>query len=543
MNGETLTGRQADAGTVSAMNRATLSMGIGTTLSRVTGLLRVFALAYALGFTSLADSYNLANTIPNILHDIVLGGILTAVFVPVFIERMETSPATATEDISAVLSTSLVVVALATALFLAFAPGIAHVFDHFAAGGTGRSRLDVTITLLRLFAPQLAAYGTFSIATAYLNSHRRFALPAFAPAVNNLVLIGVLMAFGVAAKHPTPAWVADHHGLLILLGAGTTVGVVLQALVLVPSLYRLAPELRWNFAFRHPAVRRVVRLGLWTLGFVVGSQLTLLVVLAVALHLGTGDVAAYTYAYTFFQFPFGIVVVSVMSTTIPELSSTWFTGRTGSFRRYYTTGLVRILALVLPAAGGELVIAHQAIALLLGHGAGNFSSSSLTGEALALLAVGLPGFSVFMYTMAAFQSMQRMKAVFWIYLLKNGLNLVLALLLSATLGFRGLILSISIAYDLTALLSVWYFQRSTGGVSSALLRHLWRLCIATACLAGAAAAGVSISASTSSAGLLARVCTAVGAGLVAYVATIVATGYLQERRRKRLHAARAAGGG
>ena len=113
-------GRRSDG---TSLRRATAVMAVGTTLSRATGVLRIFALTYALGTLSLADSYNLANTMPNIVHDIVLGGILAATFVPVFVQRLTTrADDEAWDAVSAVVSVTMIVIAVASLLFLIAVP-------------------------------------------------------------------------------------------------------------------------------------------------------------------------------------------------------------------------------------------------------------------------------------------------------------------------------------------------------------------------------------------------------------------------------------
>ncbi|MHB8262160.1 MAG: murein biosynthesis integral membrane protein MurJ [Acidimicrobiales bacterium] len=516
-----------------SVSRATLSMAIGTALSRLTGLLRIFALAYALGFGALADSYNLSNTLPNIIHDLVLGGVLTATFVPVFVEHLENKPDSADDDISAIVSVSLVVLLVATVLFLVFAPYLVDFIDLYAGAAVRLHEVSLSIELLRLFVPQVACYGLFALATSLLNARRKFTLPAFAPIVNNVVTIIVLIAFGLLARHPNSTWLAGHKDMLLLLGLGTTSGILLQFLILLPSLRRLDLRLHWNLSFSHPAVRKILRLGAWTIGFVVANQISLLVVLAIAQHLEVGALSAYTYAYSFFQVPFGIITVSVMGTSVPAMASSWFARSRSAFSRTFSVGLTRILAVVLPAMAVEVVMARPLIALLLGHGTGNFASTALTGQALAMLALGLPGFSVFMYCMATLQSVQRMRTVFVFYLIQNAVNVALALTLPKLLGLRGLMLSISVAYDIIAVFALLYVRRQLmPGMPRLALRVVIRIVVATCFLAVALAAGLSISTSDSMQWLLIRVITALGGGGVVYLLVAILLGSIDRHFRQ-----------
>ena len=342
---------------------------------RLTGVARVLALAYALGFTRLADAYNLANTTPNMLYDVVLGGVLSATFIPVFVDRLATrSERDAWRAISAVVTLSVVVLAGASVVFFLAAPLIISAFtalDHthggLATASLGHERAVAT-TLLRWFVPQVFFYGLIALATALLNTRRKFGAPAWVPIANNLVSVGVLLWFHHVAGVPSLLGAQLHRNQLVLLGLGTTLGVVVQALLLLPSLGRARlRRLTWRWEPGHEAVRTVVRLGAWTFGFVMANQVALFVVLALAVGAGgAAPVSSYTYAYTFLQMPYAVVAVSVMSAVTPDLSEKWATGDRAGFRRRMAGGLRAVLAIIVPAATGMLLLAKPAVAAAAG---------------------------------------------------------------------------------------------------------------------------------------------------------------------------------
>ncbi|HXB38195.1 MAG TPA: lipid II flippase MurJ, partial [Acidimicrobiales bacterium] len=208
------------------LRTAAVYVAFGTGVSRVTGLLRFVALAWALGQTFLADSYNLANTTPNMLYDVVLGGVLSATFIPVFVDRLSNkSEPEAFESISAVVSVSVVVLFTTTVAALIAAPYIIDALTaldkHATAAQVHRVALErgVATTLLRWFVIQIAAYGLFALAAALLNTRRRFVAVAWAPIVNNIVCISILVWFGLWAGHGASlASVEQHRTQLILLG-------------------------------------------------------------------------------------------------------------------------------------------------------------------------------------------------------------------------------------------------------------------------------------------------------------------------------------
>jgi putative peptidoglycan lipid II flippase len=493
-------------------------MAVGTTLSRLTGVIRVFAIAFALGSFALADSYNLANTIPNIVHDIVLGGIVSATFIPVFVERLATrTDEEAWEAISAVTSVTLVVIAVATILFYALTPAIIDTVTALNNAPNAAQTRHVATDLLVLFVPQLACYGLISLSTALLNARHSFAAPMFAPIANNVVLIVVLITFRIVVRQPTLAGVAAHRGQLLLLGLGTTLGVVAQAWIMIPSLRRAGLRLKWKLDFRHEAVRTILSLSSWTFGLVVANQVALFVVLAMSQKVGHGAVSAYTYAYTFFQLPYGVVAVSIMAATAPMLTSLWSAGNLEGFRRRMALSLRSMLAMIVPAAAGLVVLARPIAALFLAHGATSVPATVPTGTALAMLALGLPGFCVFLYAIRVLQSIQDLPSAFALYVLENAINIVLAVSLSGPLGVRGIALSISVAYTLAAVPAMLRVRQRVHGLGAQfILRPLGRVVVSCVPLVVAAALASNVIASERTLALLLRVVLGVGAGALAY---------------------------
>ena len=218
----------------------------------------------------------------------------------------------------------------------------------------------------------------------------------------------------------------------------------------------------------------MTRLGGWTFGFVLANQIALFVVTILAGSVaGPDPVSSYTYAYAFFQLPYGIVAVTVMSVVTPDLAEQWSTGHQAAFLSRMTGGLRAVLALIIPSAVGMLLLAKPAVALLLGIGHSTPAETATTGAALAMFALGLPGFCTYLYLVRVLQSMQRTRVAFYLYLVENALNIVLALLLVHPLGVRGLALSLSIAYTVAALLALAVFHQWFGAWPSARRGRRW----------------------------------------------------------------------
>jgi putative peptidoglycan lipid II flippase len=245
-------------------------------------------------------------------------------------------------------------------------------------------------------------------------------------------------------------------------------------------------------------------------------------------------VSAYTYAYIFFQLPYGVVAVSIMSATAPELAARWAQGDLVAFRRRMGTGLRTMLAIVIPAAAGELILARPLVALVAGHGAAH--NTTATAESLAMLALGLPGFCVFLYAVRVLQSVQDLRSAFWLYAFENGVNIVLAVALAGHFGVRGIALSISIAYTAAAVVSLGYVRARFQGLAGDVLgRPLGHVLLATGALVVGAVLGSNVSGSESTPALVGRVGLGAVVGGGAYV---VAGGVLAEVARRRRRARR-----
>jgi putative peptidoglycan lipid II flippase len=404
--------------------------------------LRVLVLAWVLGFTPIADAFNLANTVPNMLFDLVLGRRLSATFIPVFVERLAIDgERRAWKSISSVVTGALMVLAAASALAWLAAPWIIdgftalnHASSHQSLSTLALQRALAT-ALLRWFVPQIFFYGVIGVATALLNIRNRFAPGSWVPVANNVVCIAVLVWFHLVDPTPTLRSLQGSSHLLVL-GLGTTLGVAVQFLCLVPSLAR--SDL-WRLSFRFdrkdPALRAITRLGSWTLLVVVANQLSLYVVLAFAFgDPGRGNVSAYTYGWSIMQMPYAVVVVSVLGVLTPQLAGLATGQDFAGLGERLRFGLRQSLVIIIPCTLVLVVFAQPIVAILLHHL--NASQALAVGTVLAVLAAGLPGFTVFQLCVRGLQSMQRAREVFFLYALQNVLTIVLAIVHRAPLARR-----------------------------------------------------------------------------------------------------------
>jgi putative peptidoglycan lipid II flippase len=427
----------------SSLVRSSAVVAVGTALSRITGFVRIAAIAYALGVTTLAGTYSYANEAPNIVYELLLGGVLTATLVPLFVKYFESRDDDAA---SAVFTVAMLALAAVTAIGLLLAPWIVRLYTINVHGPTRLDQQELATSLLRLFMPQILFYGMVTLATAMLNARRRFVAAAFAPVLNNVVVIAVFLALPrIADSSLTVRHVLDDETLLLLIGLGTTAGVVVMALALLPPLGRLHLHLRFRPAWRHPAVLTMLRLSGWTVGYVIANQIALLVVTVLAN--GTdGGPFVYISAYAFFQLPHGLFAVSLMTTFTPELASAAARDDVDALRTQLSRGLRLATTVIVPAAALYIALSRPIIITLLQRGAFSGTDASLVADTLVAFAVGLLPFSLYLFALRAFYARHDTFTPFWINCVENAVNIGLAFPLYSWLGIPGLALAFSLSY-------------------------------------------------------------------------------------------------
>jgi putative peptidoglycan lipid II flippase len=441
--------------------RSSVPVAVGTALSRLTGMARLAAMAYALGFDRLADTYNLANTTPNIVYELLLGGVLSATLVPLFVDHRAKGDEEGTSAVVSMVGLALLVL---TGIGILLAPFVVRLYTLRLSDAAAAAQQQVATDLLRMFMPQMLFYGITAVATALLNAHRRFAAPAVTSRLFNTGVTAIFLALPHLADGPlTLENVRDDPGILLLLGLGTTAGIVAMALPLLPALRRAGIRLRPVFRPGHPAVRKMVRLSGWTAGYVAVNQIALWIILVLAN--GTeGGVSIYQGAYIFFQLPHGLVAVSLMTTISPELAETVARREFAGFRRNFAMGLRLMTLVILPASLGLVILARPVVSVLLERGALTSAQADVTAACVALFAVGLVPFSLYLYALRGFYALHDTRTPFVLNSWENLINVGLAVALYPTFGVEGLAFSHSAAYGLAAVMSLRALARRTGGL-------------------------------------------------------------------------------
>ncbi|MER5644939.1 murein biosynthesis integral membrane protein MurJ [Streptosporangium sp. NPDC002524] len=431
---------------MSRVLRASAIMAAGTMVSRVTGFVRTAVLAAAIGTFALGDAYNVAYTIPFILFDSLLGGILSSVVVPMIIRRQKSDPdgGRAYEQRLMTLGVlALTVVAVVSVL-------LAKPLIGLYSTDWGPRQTEVAVRLAQYILPMIAFFGVGAIAGAILNTRDRFAAPMWAPVLNNLVMIAVALVYyvklGGAGTDVDTITDAD----LALLGLGTTAGIVAQCAVLVVSLHRVGFRFRPRLDLRNAGLGEMGRTASWTFAYVGIGQISFLVTTKLATGAGNrapgAGNAAYAYAYQLFQLPYGIIAVSVITAMLPRMSRGVADGELDTVREEFASG-VRLVSVLLVPAGLLLMVLGPAVTVLIfSWGNMTVDSAVYIGNVLQVFGLALVPFSIFQLLLRVFYSFGDTRTPVLLALGNLAVNATLSLVAYYTLPPRYIVMGLASAF-------------------------------------------------------------------------------------------------
>jgi putative peptidoglycan lipid II flippase len=381
-------------------------MALGTLASRGTGFLRTLVLVYALGVTAVANAYNNANTLPNTVYDLMLGGILTSVVVPLLVNAAKRD-ADRGEAYDQRMFTLAVIALLALTVVATLAASL--LVGLYAHAITGPEH-HLMVIFAYFFIPQIFFYGVSSLAGAVLNARGHFAAPMWTPVINNLVVTAVLLMFiatGGIGVSPTTI----SPGKVQLLGFGTTLGIIAQTVALMPALRRAGFRWRPRFDFRRAEVTEIRRMAAPLFGYIVTTQISFLVVQNVANKASVGassdSFSTYTYAWMLFQMPYAVIGISVITALLPRMSAHAADGQYSLVRDDFSTGVRLSSVVVVPAALLLAVLGAPLTEFLfsLGHGSTSVGEARYIGEVFGVFSLGLVPYMMFQLLLRVFYSL------------------------------------------------------------------------------------------------------------------------------------------
>jgi putative peptidoglycan lipid II flippase len=506
---------------VSSLLRSNFTVAAGTAASRVTGLWRVSVLGIVLGQTTLTDAYNQANATPNMVYELLLGGILSASLVPLFTRLHEEGDRDGTSAVATVAGLAL---GVTTTVAVLAAPLIFRLYSLLAdtSINVGDYR-EVGTALSRIFLIQILFYGLNAVGSSLLQARRRFFAAAWAPVLANLVIIGALYAVPSTTDGATPMLrdVLTNGSLRWTLALGATAGIAVMALALIPALAGGGVALRFRPQLSHPAVRQLRRLSGWAFGYVAANQASILVIQNLLVSVGEGTQDAYTKAFTWFVLPHGLLAVTLATTFAPEMTSAVQHRDKQSLIRQASLGIRMTALFTVPAGFGLFALRRPIVGAAFQHGEFGSADARYTARALAGFALGLGAFSVYLFVLRVFYAHQDSRTPFVINVVENLLNIVFAIVLVGRYGVLGLGAAFALAYAVSALWAASVLSYKVRGFPlRELAASIWRTVLASVVMAEAVWLVSRQIGDNDGLGAVARALTGVTVGVVVFVGVL-----------------------
>jgi putative peptidoglycan lipid II flippase len=472
----------------SSLIRSGAGMAVGTLASRGTGFLRTLVLVYATGIGMLGNAYNNANTLPNTVYYLMLGGIFTSVVVPLLVRAARRDPDHGeayaqrmfTLGAVALLVVTVVGTLLAGPLVYLYAPTI-----HGPAGSSLAAEHHLMVVWAYFFIPQIFFYGMSSLIGAVLNTRGRFAAPMWTPVINNLVVIvvgGLYVATVGLGK--TPQNISTFG--VQLLGIGTTIGVIAQTVALFPSLR--AAGFRWRPAlgFRRGEVSEMGRMAGWMSVYVISQWAGNLIVqiVANAASPGLNGYSAYSIAWQLFQLPYAIVGISVITALLPRMSEHASARRYSLVRDDFSIGVRLASVIVVPAAIYLGLLGGPLAEVLFSYGSVDPHHARYIGEVFGLFSLGLVPYMLTQLQLRVFYSFQDSRTAAFVGLLTMAVSIAADYIALSMLPRLDVVAGLGIAYGISNLAGTivgWAaLLRRVGSLDGwAIARSLTRMHLAT----------------------------------------------------------------
>jgi putative peptidoglycan lipid II flippase len=501
---EPVSGPAASSAQASVLGSSAV-MAAGTIVSRLSGYVRSTLLAAALGVSLHADVFTIANTIPNMLYILLAGGVFNAVLVPQLVRAMKNDHDGGAAYTNRVITLAAAFLLVVTVLLVVAAPLVMRVLldpAYFTAAFDVQR--ESIIDLARYCLPQVFFYGMFVLVGQVLNARGTFGPMMWAPIANNVISVAVLITYllTIGPARGSEQSGGYSSGAEALLGIGSTVGIAVQFLILVPFLKRAGFTFRPRFDFRGSGLGHTFRLGLWTVLFVVVNQIAYTVVVRIASSgtiqgatgsgtptRGTGY-TVYSGAFLLAMVPHAIITVSLATAVLPRLSAYAADRDLPALGDAVSSTLRSTYALVLPVVAMLPIAATDLASLVWGYGSSSETYTRFVTP-LSLFAVGLFFFTTHYLMLRGFYALEQTRRVFFIQCAVAATNIVAAVALTRDIDPRQtasrLVIAYTVAYAVGAIVSFVVLSRQLGGLAvRRLLRFGVRIGLVVAVSAGLA---------------------------------------------------------
>ncbi|MFF8937681.1 murein biosynthesis integral membrane protein MurJ [Streptomyces paradoxus] len=491
-------------GRAAGLMKSSAVMAAGTMVSRLTGFIRSALIVSAIGVGFLGDTFQVAYQLPTMLYILTVGGGLNSVFVPQLVRAMKDDEDGGEAYANRLLTLVMVALGALTALAIFGAPFLIRMMSPSIASDPAANQ--VAITFVQYFLPSIFFMGVHVVMGQILNARGKFGAMMWTPVLNNIVIIVTLGMFiyvyGTAADSGMEVTTIPPEGQR-LLGIGVLLGLVVQALAMIPYLRETGFRLRLRFDWKGQGLGKAITLAKWTVLFVLANQAGAMVVVWLSTAAGKDSpvdgtgFSAYANAQLIWGLPQAIITVSLMAALLPRLSRSAAEGDGGAVRDDISQGLRTTAVAIVPIAFGFLSLGIPMCTLMFG--SSGTSEATNMGFMLMAFGLGLIPYSVQYVVLRAFYAYEDTRTPFYNTVIVAAVNAGASAICFFVIPSRWAVVGMAASYGLAYAIGVgvaWrrLRKRLGGDLDGArVLRTYARLCIASvpaALLSGAACYGI-----------------------------------------------------
>jgi putative peptidoglycan lipid II flippase len=447
--------------------RSSAVMAAGSMVSRVTGLLRTVVLGAAIGASTVGNAYNIANTLPNMVYELLLGGVLSSVIVPLLMKARTQDSDRGEAYTQRLLTLATVFLGAATVIAVIAAPLLTQI----VAGTSHAADKHLITTLSYLILPEIFFYGVAALLAGVLNTRGHFMAPMWSPILNNFVVILTALVFWVMPGPKTLNAATITTPQVLVLGIGTTLGIVVQASGLVPALRRVRFRWRWRFDFGRLGLGQIGRTSAWMLVYVIMTQIGLTVILKLSQGATRIDgqapgPAIFNNAFLIFMMAHGIVAVSILTALMPRLARAAAEGRFADMGTNLSMGTRMSAVILIPVTAAYIVLGRPLAVVLFQWGQYSHREALQTGTVIAVAAIGLVPYAITQMQLFAFYAMPDTKTPALVNMpvvaVRIAVDVVLFLILPAAAIDAGLMFGNAVSYVIAAIIGYQLLRRRIG---------------------------------------------------------------------------------
>lgn len=448
---------EEDAAVEKKAEKSSNIVSILVIIGRITGFFRTSVQAWAIGALGLASAYTVANNLPNLLYELVMGGMLITSFLPVYMSVKSKRGKQAAADYASNL-TSIVVLVMLVVLVLSLVFAAPIVWTQ-SAGATEGFDSELAIYFFRWFAIEVVLYALSSLISGVLNAERDYFASNVAPILNNVITIAGFLIYG---------FLVNDLGLpmgraIVVLAIANPLGVAVQVLAQVPALMRYGVTLRPHINLHDPALGETLKIGLPTLVLMLISTPTAAVTSSCALSVTPAGASIAYYARVWYVLPFSIFAIPISVTMFTELSGSYMAGKLDTFKGYLASGIRKIVFTLIPMTLYLIVFAPYLVAVFT---AGSFSGEAAqqTATYLQCLALALPFYGLSSYLQKACSSMIKMNFYMVATIVATVLQIVMCVGLTPMWGLYVVPISSTFFYGSVVIVTLLYIRRELGSI-------------------------------------------------------------------------------